>query len=178
VPTLRVTESIIDSTSSGSAAITAQNTATDLQGSTIFGSCTLQSLDASNSIFTGIVTVTRRQIGCVRFSYVPGGSPGGSSTPRHYYCQPDLALKDVSDKTEQERIRRQIAPSFASEQYGVPGYAQLSLTCAEGIRTGGDDGAEMGAFHYLQQPQRLANLRASLDEYLRFGLEAGIFLVS
>jgi hypothetical protein len=36
----------------------------------------------------------------------------------------------------------------------------------------------MGAFHDLLQPQRIAGLRASLDEYLRFGLEAGIFLAS
>jgi hypothetical protein len=36
----------------------------------------------------------------------------------------------------------------------------------------------MGAFHNLYQPQRQANLRARLDEYLRFGLEAGIFFAS
>jgi len=33
----------------------------------------------------------------------------------------------------------------------------------------------MGVFHLVQQPQRLANLRTALDEYLRVGLEAGIF---
>jgi hypothetical protein len=32
----------------------------------------------------------------------------------------------------------------------------------------------MGAWHFLQAPQRVANLRVALDEYLRFGLEAGI----
>ena len=36
----------------------------------------------------------------------------------------------------------------------------------------------MGAFCMLQQPQRLANLQIALDEYLRFGLEAGIFFVT
>jgi len=39
---------------------------------------------------------------------------------------------------------------------------------------GADDEAEMGVFHHVMQPQREANLRSSLDEYLRFGLEAGI----
>ena len=34
----------------------------------------------------------------------------------------------------------------------------------------------MGAFEFLKQPQREANLRDALDEYLRFGLEAGPFL--
>jgi hypothetical protein len=36
----------------------------------------------------------------------------------------------------------------------------------------------MGVFSYLKQPQREANLRTSLEEYLRFGLEAGIFFAS
>jgi len=30
----------------------------------------------------------------------------------------------------------------------------------------------------LKQPQRESNLRIALDEYLRFGLEAGIFFVT
>ena len=33
----------------------------------------------------------------------------------------------------------------------------------------------MGATHELHQPQRETNLRLRLDEYLRFGLEAGFF---
>ena len=33
----------------------------------------------------------------------------------------------------------------------------------------------MGAYHQLFQPQRAANLRIRLEEYLRFGLEAGTF---
>jgi hypothetical protein len=48
----------------------------------------------------------------------------------------------------------------------------------EEIRAGADDGAEMGAFHLLFEPQREKNLRLRLDEYLRFGLEAGIFYAS
>jgi hypothetical protein len=36
----------------------------------------------------------------------------------------------------------------------------------------------MGAFSHLRQPQREANIRANLAEYLRFGLEAGIFYVN
>ncbi|MBW4670825.1 MAG: hypothetical protein KME60_26225 [Cyanomargarita calcarea GSE-NOS-MK-12-04C] len=66
-------------------------------------------------------------------------------------------------------------PIFTSEKYGEPGYAQLSQVCGKEIRTGAEDGSEMGVFNSLKQPQREANLRASLKEYLRFGLEAGIF---
>jgi hypothetical protein len=33
----------------------------------------------------------------------------------------------------------------------------------------------MGAFQHVHGPQREANLRMRLDEYLRAGLEAGLF---
>ena len=69
-------------------------------------------------------------------------------------------------------------PQFTSLRFGDPGYGQLSLRCAEAIRRGADDEAEMGVFHDLFQPQRETNLRVRLDEYLRFGLEAGIFYVT
>ena len=45
------------------------------------------------------------------------------------------------------------------------------------IRTGADNGSEMGAFNFLRQVQREANIRIVLDEYLRFGMEAGLFFV-
>ena len=69
-----------------------------------------------------------------------------------------------------------IRPLFVSRDYGDPGYGQLERRCAVQIRTGAESGAEMGAFEFLKQPQREANLRDALDEYLRFGLEAGRLL--
>ena len=52
------------------------------------------------------------------------------------------------------------------------------LRCAAEITTGAEDGCEMGAFHDNFAAQRESNLRVRLDEYLRFGLEAGIFFAS
>lgn len=72
-------------------------------------------------------------------------------------------------------ILDRLQPQFTTRHYGDAGYAQLSLTGAPEIRTGAEDGSEMGPFNYLQQPQREAALRVSLEEYLRFGLELGIF---
>lgn len=106
------------------------------------------------------VLSTRRQQGCVRFSFVPVGS----QTPPRYQCQP----RDEDDEAR-------VIPLFNSLRYGEPGYAQLSERGAVEIFQGADDESEMGAFHELFEPQRLANLRVRLDEYLRFGLEAGIF---
>ncbi|GAB4180475.1 MAG: hypothetical protein Fur006_14640 [Coleofasciculaceae cyanobacterium] len=75
-------------------------------------------------------------------------------------------------------ILSRLQPSFTSTDYGHPGYGQLSLACPEEIRTGAEDGSEMGAFSYLKQPQRQANLQMSLEEYLRFGLDAGLIYVN
>lgn len=109
------------------------------------------------------VRADRLQQGCVRFSYLPPGS----RIPRPYRCQPTRMA---------EAIR--VQPMFTSLHYGDPGYCQLSTHCATEIKQGADDESEMGAFHLLYQPQRVANLKTRLEEYLRFGLEAGVFFAS
>jgi hypothetical protein len=136
---------------------------------------------ASETIFDNRVNADRRQAGCVRFSFVPDGS----RTPRRYRCQPELEIEirleeaKYDSAAEKDRIRQavlsRLTPSYTSTQYGHPAYAQLGSSCPDEIRRGAEDGGEMGAFHFLKQPQREGNLLASLDEYLRFGLEAGIF---
>lgn len=117
---------------------------------------------ASNTIFdarpgaaqSAPVWVERRQEGCVRFCVVPAGSV----TPRKHRCVPVTAL-----------------PQFASVRYGDPSYGLLRDATDAAIRTGADDDGEIGVMHALYQPLREANLRLRLDEYLRFGLSAGIF---
>jgi len=109
------------------------------------------------------VEAERRQDGCVRFSYVPPGS----QTPRRYRCVPAAAADAL-----------RVQPQFTSERYGAPAYGQLADRCALEIRSGADDESEMGAFHDLFNPQRETNLNVRLEEYLRFGLEAGVFHAS
>lgn len=163
VPSLNATDSII------ARSIAAPGTAVEINASTIFGTTAARMLNAGNSIFNGIVSVERQQTGCMRFCYVPDGS----TTPRRYRCQPDLALAGITRKAVADAIRARLTPQFTSLDFSHPAYAQLSSACAAEISTGADQDAEMGAFHFLQQPQRRANLKAALDEYLRFGLEAG-----
>jgi hypothetical protein len=76
------------------------------------------------------------------------------------------------------QVLNQVQPIFTSTRYGDPGYAQLSEGCPAAIRTGAENGAEFGVFNYLRHPQQAANLTASLDEYLRFGLATGIFYMT
>jgi hypothetical protein len=103
----------------------------------------------------------RRQEGCVRFCYVPPGA----ITPRRFHCLPDAAAPTA-------------LPLFTSLRYGDPGYAQLRRATSAAIRQGADNDSEIGVLNALFQPQREANLRLRLDEYLRFGLRAGLFFAS
>jgi hypothetical protein len=159
VDRLRVVGSVIDG--QGRPALTGP--AAEVRESTILGRTLVRSLEASNTIFFGSVGVLRRQAGYVRFSYLPLSSLAA----RRYRCQP-------ADAAGAPRA----FPQFVSLRYGDPDYAQLAPGCPAQIARGADDEGEMGAFHFLQRARRESSLRASLDEYLRLGLEAGIFYVT
>lgn len=166
----RVTNSILDATDENNVAYAAPDEGPPPGGplsignSTVIGNVQTRLIEAaSNTIFLSPVTAQRRQEGCVRFCYLPLTS----RVPRAYRCRPENA-------DEATRMR----PQFSSLRYADPGYCQLSSLCAAEIRQGADDEAEMGVFHDLYQPQRETILRVRLEEYLRFGLEAGIFYAS
>jgi hypothetical protein len=127
---------------------------------------------ASETIFSSRVEVHRQQTGCIRFCFIPPDS----STPQLYRCQPDLEISRSAQSAAE--VGSWLVPGFEADQYGRPGYAQLRRVCPVQIRTGAEDGAEMGAFCLLKQPQREANLRLRLDEYLPIGLSAGVIYVT
>ena len=138
-----------------------------LEACTVLGKLHAERLDVSNSLLVAAragggdpwpapVWAERRQVGCIRFSFVPPGS----RTPRRFQC----AGADPAQR-----------PNHTSRRYGDPGYMQLRRSTHPAIRTGASDESEMGVTHELYAPQREANLRIRLDEYLRYGLEAGIF---
>jgi hypothetical protein len=162
-----------DSPGSPDASIVAPESEVAIEQTTVFGGTEVRVLEASNSIFLLPVVAHRRQKGCARFSYIPPGS----RTPRRHRCQPDTALA-AADAAEADAVRRRVVPAFESRRFGDPQLGQLDLRTADEIRRGAEDGSEMGAYSFLKQPQREANLRRALDEYLRFGLEAGIFFVA
>jgi hypothetical protein len=191
---LTVLDSIVDGVGTtaiaGPGALDRPGPAAWLERVTVLGPSALHRLPlASEVIFTGAAHVQRRQDGCVRFSFVPRAS----RVPRRYRCQPDLEIATRIEAIEQETgaplddaaragladaVGRWLVPSFTSTRYGQPAYAQLHLACPRAIRTGAEDGAEMGAFCHLKQPQREANLQLRLREYLPFGLEPGLIYVT
>ena len=178
VPRLTIDESIIDALTGED--IIAPGAEVTISRSTIFGADddvttpAIRQLEASETIFMGSLNVERRQQGCMRFCYLPVHS----RTPRRYRCQPDLALTGVMSSSAQTATCNRLRPDFTNTIYGAPGYAQLTHTCAVEIRTGAENSSEMGVFYFLKQPQRESNLWAALEEYLPFGLEAGLFFVN
>jgi len=189
---LTLLDSIVDGL--GGAAIAATNTNNQpgppgtLERVTIFGRSFFRKLPlASEVIFTEPVVADQRQEGCVRFSFVHHQS----LTPQRYRCQPDLEIATQIEQAEKNgpltpaqqaalitQIRARVVPSYTSFHYGDPGYAQLHLNCPVEIRTGAEDGSEMGVFCHLKQPQRETNLRIRLEEYLPFGLDPGVIYVT
>ncbi len=178
-----------------------------IENSTLIGKVHTRQLElATNTIFLAkldlgdnwdtAVWSDRRQEGCLRFSYVPPKS----ITPRQFRCQPELAEQAMEEKLRDQAKQTnppptqieldagikaaqlseclRVKPQFTSLRYGDPGYAQLSRHCAIEIREGADNESEMGVFNDLLQPQRETDLRVRLDEYLRVGLEAGVFYAS
>jgi hypothetical protein len=139
-------------------------------------------LHARTTDDTAPVSALRRQQGCMRFSFVPDAS----ITPRRYRCQPQFAIDQAVAEAGglitaaeraliRSRIVRRMRPGFVAQRASHPAYAQLRLATPPEIRQGASDEGEMGAYHLLAAPQREANLRIRLEEYLRFGLEAGVF---
>ncbi|MBL8501388.1 MAG: hypothetical protein LZF64_09490 [Nitrosomonas sp.] len=195
---LCISDSIIDATNSNQEAIGGPGcpvgyAVLTIKRSTVLGQVQVHAIElGENCIFDGLVTVARRQYGCVRFSYVTPDS----RTPSRYMCQPDLAEHQIEENlrrnsgisltsseieaaknaTNCERIR--VKPQFNSTHYGTPTYCQLALNCAQEIKRGADDESEMGVFHHLFQPQREANLRIRLDEYVPAGADVGVIFAS
>lgn len=189
-------DSILDATSAEREAIGAPGclvapVVLTIRRTTVFGEIQVHAIQlGENTIFDGVLTVARRQLGCLRFCYVPPHS----RTPRRYHCQPrqaeaavEEALRDeaaravppaVPDPGDLERARtlerERVRPRFNSVRYGAPTYAQLADWCPPEILRGADDESEMGAFHDLFQPQREASLRARLEEFTPAGSDAGV----
>jgi len=186
---VQISDSIVDATEPAAAALAAGDdelrawAVLRMIRSTVFGRIRVHAIELlEDSLVIGVVTVGRRQIGCVRFSYLEPGS----RTPRRFHCQPDLvdeavaaqvhdgALSSAEGRQVREQERLRVRPRFNSVRYGTPAYCQLSDHCAPEIRRGADDESEMGVFHDLYQPQREANLQARLDDFVPAGMEAGI----
>jgi hypothetical protein len=124
----------------------------------LISNCLLLAVLAEVDTWDTPVRAEQKQTGCMRFSWLPLSA----RVPRRYRCQPEEGAPPV-------------APRMLSLRYGTPIYCWLSVRTADAIRRGAEDEGEMGAFHHVLASQRETNLRVRLNEYLRAGLESGVF---
>ncbi len=173
-----VADSVVDT-------ITAPQATLDLASVTVFGPVDCRQLAASDTIFAAPVTVQRRQAhddddrACVRYSYVAPGS----SVPRRFRCQPDLAVAAAdlaaggagrASPEEVARAAASVVPAFASRTFGDAAFGRLDRSCPVAIAAGGEDDTEMGAFRFVATPWRAANGAVAVADMVRFGTVTGV----
>lgn len=159
VPSLAVSDSILDPPAGGDPALAGESAHAALEGSTVRGAIAVRTVDASSCILDGIATVQHRQTGCIRFSYVGPGS----RTPRRHRCAPP------------EQDDGSVVPVYASTDPASPAYLALAASCSPLIATGGEGEAEMGVHHHLKRPLRIRAAQRQLEPYLPVGIELGVF---
>ena len=109
---------------------------------------------AASSAATVPVKAERRQVGCLRFCFVPDAS----LTPRRYRC-----------------LQGEIAETwFENRKYGNPAYMQLHDRLGSLLMEAGSNGDELGVWNYLRNSSRQANIWRAIEGFLRYGMEAGI----
>jgi len=145
---LTILDSIVQSLTD-EPAISTRVAAVTLARSTVFGDVNVDRLEATDSLIQGVVRVVDNQHGCFRFS--AAAAADDARLPRQYQSQ--LLAGGVPNHW------------FVARRFDNAGYAQLSETCPDSIRRGGENGAEMGAFNRVIDAIRRDDVRIKLDEY-------------
>lgn len=122
----------------------------ELRRITVLGDAVVHQVFASSSLLLGKFDVADDQNGCVRFS----AWTSGSTLPRKF---------ESAEVGFGERI-------VASEKYGDPDYAAVSLATRVTILEGAEDGSEMGAFSIEKNPIKERSLLVKYKEYMPLGL--------
>ena len=128
---------------------------------TVLGDVEVARLYASDSLIDGRVRVTDNQHGCFRYS-----ATGDYS---HLPAGQEAALPT---RFESFLFEEAVPPHILlSRRFGDPHYGALSPTSPQALRTGGSNGAEMGAFHRRGLAVLLGDLEAKVREFLPVGVQ-------
>ena len=185
---LKISDSVLDASGLGDRAILGPDDRAawvrlSLSRVTVLGGAEVHSVGlAEDSVLTGALDCERRQTGSVRFCYLGPGS----RTPKRTACQPDAALARVAAGTARgARAARnrgwletltaaRLVPRFDSVQFGQPAYARLADDSAPELKHGAHDEGELGAYHDLWQPLRVADLQTQLRQFAPPGVDIDV----
>jgi hypothetical protein len=131
-------------------AANAYGTPLAFHGLTVFGGVRVSEVGGAGGIFTQAFAVLDNQHGCIKHSSFAAGP---NRLPPNHFCvhAPDA---------------RQ---AFVSERFNAPGYAQLANHADRRIRTLGPGDDAMGAFGFLLDAHKWANLHLRLGEFMPVG---------
>jgi len=186
---VRIVNSIVDATSPSCVAYAGADgysAGADLhvEDSTIVGKLRTRTMRlASNTLFVArrcrhdpwkaAVWCSRRQVGCVRFCWLPPGA----IVPKRYEClPPDVAGADTCADASTDTNAPAYEPRFITLRYGHPSYALLSGDSPMAIWHGADNGSQIGVYLQIAETEAVCNVQIRTPEYLPVGLESGIFL--
>jgi hypothetical protein len=185
---LRVCDSVLDASDRRERAILGTDhrpawVRLSLSRVTVLGGAEVHSVGlVEDSILTGALDCERRQTGSVSFCYLAPGS----RTPQRTNCQPEAALARAeaeiapgapaaSDRGRPGAlVRARLVPRFDSVQFGQPAYARLAGDAAPELTHGAHDEGELGAYHDLWQPLRVADLRTQLQQFAPVAVDIDI----
>ncbi len=162
---LSVSDSIVDGGRRGGHAILGAEdrpayAALTLERCTVLGDISVfETTIAQDSVITGRFFSRRRQVGEIRFCYLPLTS----HVPRRTGCQPDGTAEPAG-----------VQPRFDSIDFFSPGYGRLALDTATEITQGAEDDGEMGAFHDLWLTRRVDDMTTRLAEFTPIGVDLDI----
>jgi hypothetical protein len=145
VRSLALADSVVQDVA-GVTAITA-SLAVSMEHVTVIGATRAGALDASNSILLGAFSVADVPGSCLRYSRHEKNPPA----VRRFRCTTAF-------------------PIFASLRFQHPGYVHVTPNSASALRSGAEDGAEMGAFYQAGIPWREQNVESKLNEYIPAGI--------
>lgn len=145
---------------------------------TLLGGLRAGALSAQDSIIDGTLVA---ESGELRFCYAPP-----TAGLNRWRCQPDLARESAGlarangepGAPSDEQVLDRVRPRFTSGDYLNPAYAQLAAEGPPEIATGAEDGAELGVYHDLFQPQRMNTLHAVVSGFLPVGAELGVRFIT
>ncbi len=147
VDTITICDSIVQNTGTGPA-IGLRNARSCIDRTTVLGPLVTGALDASEILVDGRVLVEDAQSGCFRFSAAASGGRVPQAYESHFFAG------GLPHGT------------FLSTRFGDASFCQLSEIAPPEIRTGGEDGTEMGAFNLALDPIKRADLRDKLEEFM------------
>jgi hypothetical protein len=151
VENIMIRDSIIQSNKNDHSAIKIMYGDVNMEQVTVIGNMEVHRLWANNTLVAGNVTATDTQQGCFRFST----ANEMSHLPRRYESY--LHSSDMNHW-------------FISLCFGQPGYARIRESAPESVRSGGENGSEIGAFNTLLNSVKCDNLLNKIEEYMPFGL--------